>query len=103
MKSINTTKSFLLLILFIAIGCNFNRKNNQGSEAQQSTDISSEENADIAIFRPSARYAGEYSIPAKEGEDYGTIFIYAQEGNTISFDLSVGIDRKSTRLNSSHT
>jgi len=91
MKSISITKSILLFMLFVTTGCNFNRNNNQGSKVQRLTDISSEENAYITPVRPSVRYTGEYSITTKEGEDYGTIFIYAQEGNVISFDLFIGM------------
>ena len=85
MKSISIAKSLLLLILFIAAGCNFSRNNNQGSEPQQATDLLLENETDTRFSN--ARYAGEYIFNPEGGDDYGRVFIYDQTDGNILFDL----------------
>ena len=78
MKSINIIKSSLLLILFIAVGCTGNQK-------------SKSENETNAEF-PNAQYAGEYEfLISKPGDPFGRVYIYCQEGDSVSFDLYVCI------------
>ena len=86
MKSI-IIKSLFLLLLFITTGCNFSQRNNQGSEAQQSTDLllESEENVELST---AASYAGEYSFNSEEDAS-GNVSINHLAGNTISFDLHI--------------
>jgi len=80
MKLINITKSVLLLILFIAVGCTGNQKKSQASNSENET------NAEF----PNAQYAGEYEfLISKPGDPFGIVYIYCQEGDTISFYLNV--------------
>ena len=89
-------KQILLLsivLLLAACGGNgesvtFSPTSGAGDDIQH---IGSLETADSADVCSSTQYVGEYSIPAKEGENYGTISIHTQEGNIISFDLSIGM------------
>ena len=90
MKSISITKSFILLILFIAIGCTGNQQKSKESESQQATEmlLDNETNAEF----PTARYAGTYKFSMSEqGNQFGRVSIYCQEGDSISFDLFVRI------------
>ena len=76
MKLISIIKSLILLILFIAVGCAGNQK-------------SKSENETNSEF-PNARYAGEYEFSISEpGTPFGRVYIYCQEGDSISFDLYV--------------
>ena len=83
MKSIIITKSVLLLILFCATGSA--GKNMPTSIPEKSLEAE-------AVAEPAnARYIGEYTFNNEEEESYGTVIIYAHEGNTVSFDLNIGM------------
>ena len=83
-KPIRIIKSLFLLLLFVSIGCNSNRRNNQGSESQQLL----EDESDMEF--PNARYAGVYKAYTEEGEFFGRATIYCQAGDSISFELEIG-------------
>ena len=79
MKTVNITKSFILLILFVVIGCNNNKK----SEQKKESDLIVENETSIA------KYAGEYSFGGDEDAPSGNVHIYHKENNIISFELFV--------------
>ena len=85
-KPIRIIKLLFLLLLFIAIGCNSNRKNNQASESQELL----EEDLDMEF--PNAKYVGNYSFGSKESGTYGSLAIYCKMGLGIWFELTICTD-----------
>ena len=76
MKSI----CLFLLMLFIATGCNANKKNSQENMQKQETDLFSEVND---------KYSGKYIFNSEKEETFGNVSIYSKTDNTISFELYI--------------
>ena len=77
------TNYFLLFLLFVATGCNFNQGKNQGAQ----TDA-------FAGGHANAQYVGEYNFGLDEnGEEgpFGSVYFYLSADDSLSFDLSIGM------------
>ena len=81
-KPIRIIKSLFLLLLFVSIGCNSNRRNNQGS------DMLLEDDSEMEF--PNAKYAGNYLFDSGENGTYGRLSIYCKMDLDVSFDLLIG-------------
>ena len=98
MQSISITRSLILFVLLVTIGCNSNQKKSQGNKSENETVVENkavastvENKADTEAPKvsPNAGYAGEYTYSSEEEETFGNVSVRHKKDNIISFELFI--------------